>query len=80
MDSGKQDEANISALSKARFGEYAAGYVNSTDHAKQDELAHLVNLVQPELDWHMLDLFQKDRGEKLTLCKTAQPDTNRFPC
>ena len=49
-------EENIKNLSQERFGRYAAGYVQSTDHANADELGYLVSLVQPEETWHMLDV------------------------
>ena len=49
-------EESIKALSKERFGKYAAGYVNSTTHAKQDELSYLVTLVSPSSSCHMLDV------------------------
>lgn len=49
-------DENIKTLSKERFGRYAAGYVQSTDHANADELANLVSLVQPAASWQMLDV------------------------
>ncbi|QPC80572.1 methyltransferase domain-containing protein [Phototrophicus methaneseepsis] len=44
------------ALSRDRFNQFAEGYVNSPTHAKGDDLTTLVDLAQPQPDWHVLDI------------------------
>jgi len=46
------DRASI----KAEFGANAASYVDSKVHAKGASLARLVELVQPQLSWHAIDI------------------------
>jgi ubiquinone/menaquinone biosynthesis C-methylase UbiE len=43
-------------LSAERFGQFAQGYVESQTHAKGKELERLVEIVQPQPDWVMLDV------------------------
>jgi len=52
----KSIDHTIASLAKSRFGEYAANYVKSQDHANSVELAYLVSLVQPVDSWYMLDV------------------------
>lgn len=49
-------DQTIASLAKSRFGEYAANYVQSQDHANSVELSYLISLVQPAASWHMLDV------------------------
>ena len=56
MEQEKEVAESIKSLSQERFGKYAADYVSSAIHAKQDELLYLVNLVQPAPSFHMLDV------------------------
>ena len=44
------------SLIKEQFGANAAAYVTSKPHAKGASLARLVELVQPQLHWEMLDI------------------------
>lgn len=44
------------ALSKERFGQFAAGYVSSVTHAKGAELDRLIEIAQPQPDWKVLDI------------------------
>jgi ubiquinone/menaquinone biosynthesis C-methylase UbiE len=44
------------ALSQARFGRFANGYVTSRTHAKGAELDRLVEIARPQPDWLMLDI------------------------
>ena len=46
----------IKSLNQARYSQHAAGYVTSTTHAQGDELAHLLDLAQPQADWRVLDV------------------------
>jgi len=43
-------------LSKERFAQHAAGYVTSTTHAKGADLDRLLDIAQPQADWHTLDI------------------------
>ena len=49
MDTHKQ-------LVQARFGPNAAEYAVSTNHAKGNSLARLVELARPQAHWHVLDV------------------------
>lgn len=44
------------ALSKERYGKFAAGYVNSRTHAKGADLDRMVALTNPQKDWNVLDI------------------------
>jgi ubiquinone/menaquinone biosynthesis C-methylase UbiE len=44
------------ALSKARYNQFAQGYVDSPNHAKGSELDDLLSIVQPQSDWQALDV------------------------
>jgi SAM-dependent methyltransferase len=46
----------IKAQAQARFGQYAQGYVESSSHAKGQDLERLVELAQPQSDWLALDI------------------------
>ena len=43
-------------LSKQRYSEYADGYVTSITHSKGEELQKLVDIANPQADWHILDI------------------------
>jgi SAM-dependent methyltransferase len=43
-------------LSRERFGQYAAGYVTNTTHAKGSELDRLIEIAQPQPGWIVLDI------------------------
>jgi len=43
-------------LVQEQFGKTAASYLTSTPHAKGKSLERLVDLVQPQKDWRMLDV------------------------
>ena len=43
-------------LSKERYTEFAEGYVTSKTHAKGVDLDRLVELANPQKDWHALDI------------------------
>lgn len=43
-------------LSKERYSQFAEGYVTSTTHAKGVDLDMLIELAQPQLHWHVLDI------------------------
>ena len=47
---------NILSLSQQRFGEHAQNYVTSTTHAKGADWDRLVEIAQPQPDWHVLNL------------------------
>ncbi|MBN2500801.1 MAG: class I SAM-dependent methyltransferase [Anaerolineales bacterium] len=42
--------------SKARYSQFAQGYVTSQTHAKGDDLERLVEIAQPQPEWEMLDV------------------------
>ena len=42
--------------SKARYTQFAQGYVTSQTHAKGDDLERLVAIAQPQADWEVLDV------------------------
>ena len=42
--------------SKARFSQFAEGYVSSPGHAKGKDLERLVAIARPQPDWHVLDI------------------------
>jgi ubiquinone/menaquinone biosynthesis C-methylase UbiE len=46
----------MSSLVQKKFGEAAADYAASTVHAKGESLKRLVELVQPQPSWRMLDV------------------------
>ena len=43
-------------LSKERFGVFAEGYVTSKTHAEGADLDLLLEMAQPQSDWHALDI------------------------
>ena len=47
---------SIQDHSKAQFGRSAESYVTSTVHAKGASLPRLVELANPQVNWHMLDV------------------------
>ncbi|MBN1991729.1 MAG: methyltransferase domain-containing protein [Anaerolineae bacterium] len=47
---------NLKAKTQAQFGRSSHAYATSTIHAKGQSLALLVELVQPETNWQMLDV------------------------
>ena len=49
-------DPNVKSLSQSRFGRFANGYVTSGTHAKGAELDRLIEIVQPQPDWLMLDI------------------------
>lgn len=49
-----QDDAK--ALSQARFGRFAAGYVASSEHREGADLDRLIELAQPHPGWTALDM------------------------
>lgn len=50
------DSKSLSQLVQQRFGKFAQGYVTSERHAKGADLDRLVEIAQPQADWHMLDI------------------------
>ncbi|MBL7200700.1 MAG: class I SAM-dependent methyltransferase [Anaerolineae bacterium] len=48
--------SDFKALSQQRFGEYAQGYVTSSDHAQGTDLDRLVEIARPQTDWLVLDV------------------------
>ncbi len=44
------------SLSKARFGQFAQGYVASQSHAKGYDLDRLVEIAKPQVEWQALDV------------------------
>ena len=44
------------SLSQQRFGEHAQNYVTSPTHAKGAGLERLIELAQPQPNWHVLDV------------------------
>lgn len=49
-------QETIQAKVQKQFGRSATSYVTSTVHAKGPSLARMVELVQPQTDWHVLDI------------------------
>src|SRR6476469_6894089 len=49
-------DSEVKAQAQERFGKFAQGYVESKGHASGDDLARLIELVQPQPDWLMLDV------------------------
>jgi ubiquinone/menaquinone biosynthesis C-methylase UbiE len=47
---------DIKAIVRAQFGDAAEAYAVSTIHAKGESLALLVEFIQPQPSWHMLDV------------------------
>lgn len=43
-------------LSKERYSQFAAGYVTSITHAKGADLDILLEIAQPQSNWHVLDI------------------------
>ena len=43
-------------LVQQQFGQNPTGYVTSETHAAGDDLARLVTLTEPQLDWRVLDI------------------------
>ena len=50
------DQRDAKAMSQAQFGANSANYATSAVHASGASLARLVELVEPEADWRMLDI------------------------
>lgn len=50
------ESINPKSLSKARYAQYADGYVTSETHAKGSDLDRLVAIAQPQAHWEMLDI------------------------
>ena len=50
------DSQDSKSRSKARYSQFAQGYVTSQTHAKGDDLERLVEIAQPQSDWEMLDV------------------------
>lgn len=48
--------ADTKDLVKQQYGAHAQGYVTSTVHAQGESLKRLVELVQPQKDWRVLDV------------------------
>lgn len=48
--------ADTKDLVKQQYGAHAAGYVTSTVHAQGESLKRLVELIQPQKEWHALDV------------------------
>jgi len=44
------------ATIRQQFGSHASAYVNSETHARGASLQRLIDLVQPQPDWHALDI------------------------
>lgn len=53
---GTTPDRDALAASQAQFGANAANYATSTVHAKGASLGRLVELVDPQPDWHCLDI------------------------
>ncbi len=53
-------------LSQQRFGQYANSYTTSARHFKGAELAHLLALADPKLEWLMLDVATGGGATALT--------------
>ena len=49
-------DSEVKAQAQERFGKFAQGYVESKGHASGDDLDRLIELVQPQPDWLMLDV------------------------
>ena len=44
------------SLARARYSRFAAAYVTSVTHASGPDLAHLLQMAQPEAHWQVLDI------------------------
>ena len=44
------------SLSRERYSRFAAAYVTSVTHASGPDLAHLLQMAQPEEHWQVLDI------------------------
>ena len=44
------------SLSRERYSRFAAAYVTSVTHAGGPDLAHLLQMAQPEAHWQVLDI------------------------
>lgn len=56
MSQGETRERDVRALSRGRFGRFAARYVESATHARGTDLERLVAIATPELTWTVLDI------------------------
>lgn len=50
------EPADSKSLSRARYAQYAAGYVTSETHAKGSDLARLTAIARPQPHWEALDI------------------------
>jgi ubiquinone/menaquinone biosynthesis C-methylase UbiE len=47
---------DVKQQAQTRFAQYAQGYVTSKSHAEGADLERLLELAQPQPDWHVLDI------------------------
>ena len=47
---------DLKAIVQSQFGANPEGYATSDIHAKGESLGILLELVQPQADWHVLDV------------------------
>jgi len=52
----ERSAAEVLADAKSQFGQNAANYATSTVHAKGASLGRIVELLNPQPDWHALDI------------------------
>jgi ubiquinone/menaquinone biosynthesis C-methylase UbiE len=50
------EPSDSKSKSKARYSQFAQGYVTSQTHVKGDDLERLVAVAQPQADWEVLDV------------------------
>ena len=49
-------DSDAKRLSKQRYSQFADGYVSSQTHAEGNDLDILLELAEPQKDWHMIDI------------------------